>query len=287
MRPRDRRKNGIKHDSAYRKPLKTAGLALDTTAAEDIATRPEVWEKVVRKLRTRSMPPAGLPRPAESTYSAIVSELESGLDAAWLAHPNPGRTDTFRRLNRTEYQNAICDLLALEVDVSALLPSDDASHGFDNVTVGELSPTLLERYVSAARKISRLALGRPVRSPGGDTITLPPDLTQEQHFDDLPLGTRGGMAAHYTFPLDAEYEINVRLTRDRNEHVEGLTEPHDVELMLDGDRVRTKAPTYTVFFPRFRLCVPHTCGASQASVAGKVPPMISICAPLMTLHVSE
>ena len=152
--------------------------------------------------------------------------------------PNPGRTDTFRRLTRAEYQNAIRDLLALDVEVASLLPSDESSHGFDNITVGDLSPTLLERYVSAARKISRLALGSPVRSPGGDMVVLPPDLTQEQHFDELPLGTRGGLQVHYTFPLDAEYEIQLRLARDRNEHVEGLTEPSDVELMLDGERLR-------------------------------------------------
>src|SRR5262249_57322483 len=123
---------------------------------------------------------------------------EGRLDSAAAAQPNPGRTDTFRRLNRAEYHNAIRDLLSLDVDVNALLPSDDASHGFDNVTVGTLSPTLLERYVDAARKISRLALGSPIRSPGGDTVTLPPDLTQEQHFEEFPLGTRGGLALRYT-----------------------------------------------------------------------------------------
>ncbi len=183
------------------------------------------------------MPPAGLPRPDEPAYASALSTIETTLDTAAELRPNPGRTDTFRRLNRTEYRNAIRDLLALDIDAGALLPGDDASHGFDNVTVGELSPTLLERYVTAARKISRLALGSPVRSPGGDTVTLPPDLTQEQHFEDLPIGTRGGVVVRYTFPLDAEYEINVRLTRDRNEHVEGLTEPSDVELLLDGQRM--------------------------------------------------
>ena len=145
--------------------LKTGGLALDDAAAGEPAAHPEIWEKVVRKLRVRSMPPAGLPRPDEPTYHALISALETSLDRAAAAHPNPGRTDTFRRLNRTEYQNAIRDLLALDVDVAPLLPSDDSSHGFDNVTVGDLSPTLLERYLSAARKISRLALGSPTRSP--------------------------------------------------------------------------------------------------------------------------
>jgi mono/diheme cytochrome c family protein len=217
--------------------LKTAGLVLDDAVAGEPPANPEIWEKVVRRLRVRSMPPAGLPRPDEATYQALISGLETSLDRAAAVHPNPGRTDTFRRLNRTEYQNAIRDLLALEIDAGPMLPSDDASYGFDNVTVGELSPTLLERYVSAARKISRLALGSPTKSPGGETINLPPDLTQEEHFEQLPLGTRGGLSLRYTFPLDADYELQVRLARDRNEHVEGLTEPQQVELMLDGDRV--------------------------------------------------
>ncbi len=216
---------------------KTGGLALDTISREDTTRHPEVWEKVVRMLRARRMPPPGVPRPDEPTYNAVVESLESSLDSAAAAHPNPGRTDTFRRLNRTEYRNAIRDLLALDVDVDALLPSDESSHGFDNVTVGELSPTLLDRYLSAAEKISRLAVGRPSRSPGGHTIRIPPDLTQEEHFDGLPLGTRGGAVVPYTFPVDAEYEISVRLARNRNEHIEGLREPHEVELLLDKKRL--------------------------------------------------
>ena len=199
---------------------------------------PQVWEKVVRKLNARSMPPAGLPRPDEKTYLAAIAAFETTLDTMAAARPNPGRTDTFRRLNRTEYKNVIRDLLALDVDVSSLLPGDDSSHGFDNVTVGELSPTLLERYLSAAQKISRLAIGSPVRSPGGETILLAPDLTQEEHFDELPFGTRGGAATRFTFPQDAEYDIQLRLARDRNEHVEGLTGTHQLELTLDGARVQ-------------------------------------------------
>ena len=222
----------------HNQKLKTGGLALDTLMAENVNQHPEEWEKVIRKLRPRYMPPAGLPRPDERTYDAIISSLEGSLDRAAAAKPNPGRTDTFRRLNRTEYQNAIRDLLAVDVDITPLLPGDEVSYGFDNVTVGDLSPTLLERYVSAARKISRLAMGIPSRSPGGDTVTLPPDLTQEEHFDELPLGTRGGLVLHYTFPQDAEYDFNIRLARDRNEHVEGLFGPEEVELMLDGERVR-------------------------------------------------
>ncbi len=129
-----------------------------------------------------------------------MSALAGTLDRAADESPDTGRTDTFRRLNRTEYQNAVRDLLALDVDASALLPNDESSHGFDNVTVGDLSPTLLDRYITAAQRISRLAVGSPGRSPGGDTIRIRPDLTQEEHVEGLPLGTRGGALIQYTFP---------------------------------------------------------------------------------------
>ena len=216
---------------------KAGGLVLNTLNPENPTEKSEVWEKVVRKLRVRYMPPAGMPQPDARTYDSLISHFETSLDRAAAAKPNPGRTDTFRRLNRTEYQNSIRDLLAVEVDVSAMLPKDDSSHGFDNVTVGELSPTLLERYLGAARKISRLAVGTPVKSPGGDTILIPVDRTQEGQFEELPFGTRGGASVRYTFPVDGEYEIQLRLTRDRNERVEGLTESHQLEVSVDGRRV--------------------------------------------------
>ena len=260
--------------ACHNNTTKTAGLALDQISPEAIDRHPEVWEKVVRRLRARQMPPAGIPRPDEQTYNTVISSLEVSLDRNAAAHPNPGRTDTFRRLNRTEYQNAICDLLALDVDVAALLPVDESSHGFDNVTVGDLSPTLLDRYISAAEKISRLAVGLPSRSPGGVTIRTPPDLTQEEHLEGLPIGTRGGAVVPYTFPLDAEYDIELRLARDRDEHIEGLREPHEIELLLDRERVQL----FTVKAPprgdnhdsadrhlRVRVAVeagPHTLGAA-------------------------
>ena len=125
--------------------------------------QPELWEKVVRKLRTGVMPPPNMPQPSEADRLAILTWLETSLDAASAAKPNPGRTETLRRLNRTEYQNAIRDLLALDIDAASLLPADESGHGFDNVNVGDLSPTLLNRYISAAQKISRLAVG--ARSP--------------------------------------------------------------------------------------------------------------------------
>jgi mono/diheme cytochrome c family protein len=224
--------------SCHDEDKKKADLALDTVATQEVARHPEVWEKVIRKLRARQMPPIGKPRPDDATYDAVIASLQTSLDRAAAASPNPGRTATIRRLTRTEYQNAIRDLLALDVDVTSLLPADDSSYGFDNVTVGDLSPTLLDRYISAAEKISRLAIGRPSRSPGGDTIRIQPDLTQEDHVDGLPVGTRGGVTVPYTFPLDGEYEIQIRLTRDRDEHVEGLSEAHDLELLLDRERVQ-------------------------------------------------
>jgi hypothetical protein len=222
--------------SCHDKDHEKGGLVLENVPA-DVAQHAEVWEKVVRKLRVRQMPPVGKDRPDEATYDAVIASLEKSLDRVAAATPNPGRTATLRRLTRTEYQNSIRDLLALEIDAAALLPADESSYGFDNVTVGDLSPTLLDRYVSAAEKISRLAVGRPGRSPGGDTIRVPADVTQEEHLEGLPIGTRGGAVVHYTFPLDGEYEIQIRLTRDRDEHVEGLSEPHDLELLLDRARV--------------------------------------------------
>lgn len=217
--------------------LKTAGLSLDIVDVDNVAKAPEVWEKVLRKVSARFMPPVGLPRPDEKSYIALAAYLGTGLDRASAANPNPGRTDSFRRLNRTEYKNAIRDLLALDIDVTTLLPADNSSYGFDNITVGELSPTLLERYLAAAQKISHLAVGAPVPYAQGEAVTLPPDLTQETHFDGLPFGTRGGTLVHYTFPRDGDYDVQLKLTRDRNEHVEGLTQSHELEVTLDDKRV--------------------------------------------------
>src|SRR6266478_5647329 len=145
--------------SCHNSKLKVAGLALDATTADSVSQHPEEWEKVIRKLRGHYMPPPGLPRPDDRTYDAVVSSLVTELNSAAAAKPNPGRTGSVRRLTRTEYQNAIRDLLGIEVDVTPLLPADESSHGFDHVTVASLSPTLLERYLSAAEKISRLAVG--------------------------------------------------------------------------------------------------------------------------------
>ena len=253
---------------------KKGGLSFERVSA-DVSQQQEVWEKVVRKLRARQMPPVGRKeRPDDATYDSTVRYLETSLDRAAAAHPNPGRTATIRRLTRTEYQNAIRDLLALDVDVTSLLPADESSYGFDNVTVGDLSPTLLDRYMSASEKISRVAVGRPSRSPGGETIRMPPDLTQEDHLEGLPIGTRGGAVLDYTFPMDGEYEIQVRLMRDRDEHVEGLTEPHDLELLLDKARLQVftvkppqREPEHATVDQHLKIRVPVQAGPHALGVA--------------------
>ena len=248
--------------SCHDEDKKRGELSFEAIAAHDIADHPDVWEKVVRKLRARHMPPIGRDRPDDTVYDAVISSLEASLDRAGRANPDPGRTATIRRLTRTEYQYAVRDLLAIDVDVASLLPPDEPSYGFDTVTVGTLSPTLLDRYVSAAEKISRMAVGRPGRSPGGDTIRLPADLTQEDHLPGLPLGTRGGALIRYTFPADGEYEIQIRLTRDRDEHVEGLSEPHDLELSIDRARVQL----FTVKPPQREPGSPNDDPRSHATV---------------------
>src|SRR5262245_544396 len=216
---------------------KKAGLDLDALGALDVGAHPEAWEKVVRKLAARQMPPAGRPRPDERAYESFVAALEVELDRLAAARPDPGRTPTLRRLNRTEYQNAVRDLLALDVDAAALLPADEANHGFDSAPLGDLSPTLLDRYLTAAQKISRAALGRAPVSPNSDTFRVPADVTQEGHVKGLPLGTRGGILIPYTAPQDGDYDVQVWLTRDRNEHVEGLREPHELEVLVDRKRL--------------------------------------------------
>jgi hypothetical protein len=256
------------HDSEVKK----GELDLDSISQEDVTRHPDTWERVVRKLRARQMPPSGKKRPDERTYDAIVAELGSKLDRAAAKHPNPGRTETLRRLNRAEYQNSIRDLLALDIDAAALLPKDDVSYGFDNVSVGNLSPTLLDRYISAAQKISRLAVGPLQRAPGGDTIRIRADLTQEEHVEGLPVGTRGGTSLLYTFPRDGEYDIQIRLTRDRNEEIEGLREPHELEVLLDRERVKlfTVAPpadkNYETVDGKLKVRIPVTAGPHQLGV---------------------
>ncbi|MCX6863037.1 MAG: DUF1592 domain-containing protein [Verrucomicrobia bacterium] len=248
-------------------------LDLGKILSDDLQTHSVEWERVVRKLAARQMPPTGKDRPAEKEFEHLVATLGSSLDQLAAKKTNPGRTDSFHRLNRTEYRNAIRDLLDLEIDAATLLPKDDASHGFDNLTGGDLSPTLLNRYISAAEKISRLAVGSPISRPNGDTYRLKPDLTQEEHVANLPLGTRGGTLIRHTFPRDGEYEIQIRLTRDRNEMVEGLHETHELEVLLDRDtaaRFQVSPPKgnrdYETVDAHLRARVPVKAGLHEVGV---------------------
>ena len=214
-------------------------IALDGLDPLNLGRDAEIWEKVVRKVRTGLMPPPGRPRPDRRTHDDFAAWLEAGLDRSAAAAPNPGRTEPFHRLNRTEYQNVIRDLLHLDVNVESLLPSDDVSYGFDNIAgVLKTSPTLMERYLSAAQKISRLAIGTPPPFPNVDYFRVADDLRQDDHLDGLPVGTRGGTAIRYTFPTDGEYEIRVRLARDLNFAVPVYAEPQHLEVSLDGERLQ-------------------------------------------------
>ncbi|HKH72042.1 MAG TPA: DUF1592 domain-containing protein [Vicinamibacterales bacterium] len=215
-------------------------IALDTLDLSRVPADAAVWEKVVLKLRAGVMPPAGAPRPDKATHDGLASWLEGELDRSWTANPDPGRTESLHRLNRVEYRNAVRDLLDLDLDVSALLPGDDVSYGFDNIAgVLKLSPTLMERYLSAAQKVSRLAVGTPPRTPSIDYYRVTDDLSQDVQLPDLPLGTRGGTRIRYAFPMDAVYEIRPRLTRDLNESLPLYTEPQVLEISIDGHRVGT------------------------------------------------
>ena len=223
--------------TCHNERLKTGGLALDAFDLSRVADHPDVWEKVVRKLRAEAMPPAGAPRPDGAVSDRLRTWLEERLDAAAAAAPNPGRP-LLHRLNRTEYANAIRDLLALEVDAASLLPPDDSSYGFDNVAdVLGVSPVLLERYLTAANRVSALAVGEPDITPGSETYRARQDLSQDQHIDGLPLGTIGGMQVRHTFPLDAEYVLQVRLFRTNLNAIRGMEFPHQLEVTVDGERV--------------------------------------------------
>ena len=223
--------------SCHNEKLRTAGLMLDKIDVGNVSAGTETWEKVVRKLRSRAMPPAGRARPDEATYEAVASQLEANLDRLAAASPNPGKLPAFHRLTRTEYRNAIRDLLALEelpkaVDLASLLPADNTSTGFDNLAdLLFVSSTQLEQYLSAAQKISRLAVGDSMIRPIVDTYRMSSEYNQDGHVEGLPLGTRGGTAIRTFLPLDGEYNIHIELTA-------APREPQQLEVSVDGERVR-------------------------------------------------
>ena len=219
---------------------RTGGLALDSLDVSHVGKAPEVWERVVLKLRGGMMPPAGRPRPAPAEYEGFRAWLEAELDRAAASRLEPGRVPT-HRLNRAEYANAVRDLLALEIDGAELLPADDVGHGFDNLAgTLALSPALMERYLSAARRISRLAVGDPTIGPGftSKTYVVPINMAQNDRMsEDLPFGSRAGLAVRHRFPLDGEYLVTIRLQRSVYEYIVNLDESHDLDVRIDGRRV--------------------------------------------------
>ena len=220
--------------------LLTAGLSLQHVDLDNVGEGAEAWEKVLRKLKVRSMPPSGVPRPAPATYDALARHLETSLDQVAQARPHPGRP-AIRRMNRTEYINAVRDLLAVEISDDTILPADDTMFGFDNVgDVLTLSPLLAEQYISAARKVRRQALGEPDMQPIFDFYAVSANLMQTDWMgESMPFGSRGGVAIDHHFPLDGEYVVQVRLQRNSREYIRGLTEPHQFDLRLDGERIKT------------------------------------------------
>ena len=214
----------------------TGGLSLDGLDPAAAASHTDVWEKVILKLRGGMMPPVGMPRPAEATLQAFAASLEQRIDARALRAPDPGHKP-IHRLNRTEYGNAVRDLLDLEVDVMDLLPADDESHGFDNIAgVLRVSSSLLEQYLIAARRVSSLAVGTETEVVRR-TYRVPPDDSQQDEVDGLGLGTRGGLRFRHNFPQDAEYELAVGLMRNFHGYVTGLEFAHRVEIAIDGEQV--------------------------------------------------
>src|SRR5438128_46644 len=225
--------------ACHRGPNAVAGLHLDTFDTANFETNGATWEKMLRKLRNREMPPADMRRPDEATYNALVEYIETGRDRLADAKPNPGRP-TLHRLNRTEYGNAVRDLLALEIDVAEMLPADDIGYGFDNIgDVLQVSPVLLERYLSAARKISRAAVGDTTMPVSYQTYTIPHGLIQADRLSEAaPVGSRGGTIVRHLFPVDAEYEMAVAMQRSRNDEYLGLERERKLDLRLDDQRLQ-------------------------------------------------
>ena len=234
--------------SCHNERLKTGNLALDTISADagQVSTAAETWEKVVVKLRSRAMPPPGRPRPDTASYDAAAAWLETELDRAATAHPNPGRPAALHRLNRTEYGNAVRDLFGFEIDAPAMLPPDAQAYGFDtNADALSMEPALLDRYLTAAAKIARLAVGDPTLRPAVARYTAVKGNANEQTWlwqtdrlgEEFPLGSKGGIAVRHYFPVDGEYIFRVRLARTYADVIRGLNVPTEIEIRVDGARV--------------------------------------------------
>jgi len=224
--------------------LRNLGLTLDVEDVSNLADNPEVWEKVIKKLRVGVMPPPNYPRPDKESYDGFRTFLENELDRVASAQINPGRTQAFHRLNQTEYQNSVRDLLDLNVDVADLIPTDAPDqYGFDNnADVLALSPLSVERYVSAAHKIAEIAVGATPRGASINTYEVPLNLIQDDRLsEELPFGSRGGTAVEHMFPVDGEYRIRLNLQTNYVDFVRGYDQAHEVELSLDGQHLETFA----------------------------------------------
>jgi len=223
--------------TCHNQRLKTAGLALDNVDALHPEIQPEVWERVIAKLWAGTMPPPGLPRPDRATYRAVAGQLETQLDRAWAANPNPGRIGAVHRLNRTEYNNAVRDLFELDIDVTSLLPGDETADGsFDNFAdVLTIATAHLERYLSVARQVTRLATGLPPANPGIEMFEIPLHVLQDdRQSEELPFGSRGGLAIAYNAPVDGQYLIRIHLRRQYQDYIVGMGWPQQVDVRLDG-----------------------------------------------------
>src|ERR1700733_7616636 len=223
--------------TCHNQKLHTAGLAFDTLDLTKPAANAEVLEKIVAKLRSGAMPPPKMPRADAATYRVVATALENQIDQAWAANPNPGRISSVHRLNRAEYNNAIRDLFNLDFDVKPLLPGDDTADGsFDNFAdVRPISAVHLELYMSVARQITRLATGLPPAQPGMERFEIPLHVLQEdRQSEDLPFGSRGGLAIHYNFPVDGEYLIKVHLQRQYQDYLKGMGWHQKLDVRLDG-----------------------------------------------------
>jgi mono/diheme cytochrome c family protein len=277
--------------TCHNERLKTGGLVLAGLDLSKASANADIWEKVVRKLRTNAMPPPGMPQPDPAARQSLIAFFENQLDHAAAANPNPGRP-VLHRLNRAEYANAIRDLLALDIDAASLLPPDDAAYGFDNISDAlGLSPALQEHYLSAALKIGALAVGDPHVTPGSELYRIRQDLSQNQHIEGMPLGTIGGTRVLYNFPLDGEYILQAKLFRTNLNIVRGLSTVHQVEFAIDGQRVRLatfggpqdlaalfEKPTDTgdAVDARLRVQLPVKAGPHEVTAAFVQGPMVEV-----------
>src|SRR4029453_2888952 len=257
--------------TCHNQRLKTGGLALDTVDVTRPASDADVWERVIAKLRAGSMPPAGRPRPDAATYKAVASWLETEIDRAWAAAPAPVRVNAVHRLNRAEYNNAVRDLFAFDpqsFDVKPLLPGDETADGsFDNFADAlSISTAHLERYLSVARQVTRLATGLPPKAAKVETFEIPLHVIQDdRQSDDLPFGSRGGRAIRYDFPVDGEYLIKVRLQRQYQDYIKGMGWPQRLDVRLDGKLLKR----FTVGGgPQGRARAPSFAGDGEPGFAG-------------------